>query len=534
MDEEVAPPSFAGNLTGSSTNPKASSASTGNRTDLQENQQQATAEATGTGNSPNSEAEGSTTENQSPADKEATEQGTGGMGPDFLAPDTPSSPDRSPQEAATMADLIATTAGGPPVPTPRRRFRPTQTCMDGIHALMGTTAAPPPPPAVAIAATAKHIPPPPLRAPPQAQTPAEREAELEAAKTFEALEYAFGHPPQPLAGEPGTYAVRDPSSGRLCLWRNSSATDQDTLNDMADRAEDATEPRSKRKQRCDEDSWQNAILTVKAVYPPTGATIDVSEVPINRTGEYTYRVAAAVMGSAATLQPKSSSAISGRDISRQSLLVLYTTCPNRFDRQSTEWMDSWSKRKLERESCIAYLAGRCNNPNCRRVHISWSGSEISGEQGTDATRFYNDREAPRLEGPMSPMDEPRPRGDGLAVADLMGPATTDASIDTVHRHVLQQFRRGSDSTPRRDNRSAVANPQPNRESIYSAAQAATDLESIGNLAAASSTWNIVQRAIATGADIDVQQQQPSQSEIDANATALEQLLRRTAAAVAQK
>ena len=196
-------------------------------------------------------------------------------------------------------------------------------------------------------------------------------------------------------------------------------------------------------------------------------------------------------------------------------------------------MDIWSKGKLERENCIAYLPGRCNNPDCRRLHLSWSGSEISGEGGTDATRFYNDRGAPRFEGPMSPMGERKPRGDGLAVAELMGPTATDSSIDTVHRRVLQQFRRGSDSTPRRDNRSAVANPQPNHDPIYSAAQAATDLVSIGNLAAASSTWSIVQEAIATGAEIDVQQQ-PNQAEIDATAMALEQLLQRTAAASSQK
>ena len=419
------------------------------------------------------------------------------MGPDFLAPDTSSSPDRSPKESATMADLVATTATGQPASTSRRGFKPTQTCMDGLHALMGRTAAPAPPPAAAPAATAQDIPPPPP------QTPAEREAARQAKATFEALEYAYGHPPQPVVGEPGTYVVRDPGTGRYHLWRGDSATDQDTLIDMADLAEGANEPRSKRKQRCDGDSWQNAMLTVRGVYPPTGEIVELNQIPGNRTGEYTYEVAAAVMGGAATLQPKASSVLSGRQITRQSLLVLHSACRNRFDRQAAEWMDTWANGKLERENCIAHLAGRCHNPNCRRVHLSWSNSEISGEGGTDITRHYNDRSAPRFDGPMSPMGERKPRGDGLAVAELMGQTATDSSIDTVHRHVLQQFRRGSDSTPRRDNRSAVANPQPNIAPIHSAAQAAADRTSIVNLAAASSTWKIVQEAIATGAEIDM-------------------------------
>jgi hypothetical protein len=131
------------------------------------------------------------------------------------------------------------------------------------------------------------------------------------------------------------------------------------------------------------------------------------------------------------------------------------------------------------------------------------------------------------------MGERKPRGDGLAEAELMGQTATDSSIDTVHRHVLQQFKRGSDSTPRRDNRSAVANPQPNIAPIHSAAQAVADRTSIVNLAAASSTWKIVQEAIATGAEIELLQP-PTQAEIDSTATALEQLLQRTAAASAQK
>ena len=131
------------------------------------------------------------------------------------------------------------------------------------------------------------------------------------------------------------------------------------------------------------------------------------------------------------------------------------------------------------------------------------------------------------------MDERQPRGDGLAVSEFMGQNSTATSMDTVHRHVLQQFKRGSDSTPRRNNRSSTANPQPYIAPLHDAAQAAADRTSIGNLAAASNTWGCVEAAIATGADIDVSWK-PNQDEIDAATATLEQLLQRTAAAAVQR
>ena len=398
-----------------------------------------------------------------------------------------------------------------------RGFEPTQP----------RTTAPAPPPPVVPSATVQDIPPPPP------QTPAQREAADKAKAMFEALEYAFQHPPQPVAGSPGTYVVREPGTGRYHLWRSDSATDQDTLTDMAELAEGANEPEEQTEAAM---RWR--LLAERDLHSPRSVPTNRRDrrgqpIPGDRAGEYTYEVAVAVMGGAAPLQPKASSVLSGRQITRQALLVLYSTCRNRFERQAVEWMDTWANGKLERENCIAHLAGRCHNPNCRRVHVSWSNSEISGEGGTDITRHYNDRSAPRFDGPMSPMGERQPRGDGLAVAELMGQTATASSIDTVHRHVLQQFKRGSDSTPRRDNRSAIANPQPYIAPLHSAAQAAADRTSIANLAAANSTWGIVQAAIATGADIDVSQK-PNQAEIDSAAAALEQLLQRTAEASVQR
>jgi len=213
-------------------------------------------------------------------------------------------------------------------------------------------------------ATVQDIPPPPP------QTPAQREAAEKARVLFEELQYAFKHPPQPVVGSPGTFVVRDPGSGEYRLWRSDSATDQDELTDMAELAEGAGEPRNKRKQRCDADSWQNAILTLRGVYPPSGEIIEVDRIPGDQAGEYTYEIGVAIMGGAAPLEPKASSVLSGRQITQQALLVLYTTCRNRFDRQSAQWMDTWASGKLDRESCVAHLAGRCNNPGCRRVHIS--------------------------------------------------------------------------------------------------------------------------------------------------------------------
>jgi len=134
---------------------------------------------------------------------------------------------------------------------------------------------------------------------------------------------------------------------------------------------------------------------------------------------------------------------------------------------------------------------------------------------------------------MSPMDARQPRGDGLAVSELMWQATTATSIDTVHRHVLQQFKRAGNSTPRRNTRSATANPQPYVAPLHDVAQAAADRTSIGNLAAASDTWGRVQAALATGGDIDVSRK-PDQNAVDAATATLEQLLQRTAAASAQR
>ena len=127
------------------------------------------------------------------------------------------------------------------------------------------------------------------------------------------------------------------------------------------------------------------------------------------------------------------------------------------------------------------------------------------------------------------MGERQPRGDGLAIAEHMGPDVTASSIDTVHRHVLQQFKRGKDSTPRRNNRSSNENPQPYRVPVHGASEAAADRTSINHLAAASNAWGVVQAAITTGEDINMSWK-PNQDDIESTAAALEQLLKRTAEA----
>jgi hypothetical protein len=96
MDEDIAPPSFAGILTASNTDPQSTSASTGNRTELQKDQPQTAAEATETGNSPTSEVDENTNANQSPADKAATKSdgGTHGEIQPLILPNKPIDPPR--------------------------------------------------------------------------------------------------------------------------------------------------------------------------------------------------------------------------------------------------------------------------------------------------------------------------------------------------------------------------------------------------------------------------------------------------------
>ena len=104
---------------------------------------------------------------------------------------------------------------------------------------------------------------------------------------------------------------------------------------------------------------------------------------------------------------------------------------------------------------------------------------------------------------------------------------------TFSRLVLQQFKRPGNSTPRRNTRSAIANPQPYVAPVADVAQVAADRTSIGNLAAANDTWRRVQAALATGEDIDVSKK-PDQNTVDSATTTLEQLLQRTAEASAQR
>ena len=130
---------------------------------------------------------------------------------------------------------------------------------------------------------------------------------------------------------------------------------------------------------------------------------------------------------------------------------------------------------------------------------------------------------------MAPMGERRPRGDGLAIAEHMGPDTTDASVDIHHRHVLQQFKRGRDSTPRGNTRSSTANPQIYVAPTHGASEAAADRKGIKRLAAANSAWVVVPTAAATGGDIDMSWEL-NEDDIEPTVTAMEELLQRIAAA----
>jgi len=593
MNEDFEPPSFAGVAsriggedapTPPSTRLRSKSPPIDARTQgIPEEQQQTEPATSGTEASPTSEADEDTNAGRSPVNN-VTMEGNAEEVPDFLAPDPSTSPYHSPRLVAPSAQDQQQTApqfGRPsandPSPgTPSPATAANQPVATAHAAGPGTaiaqaqpSASPfgsgvgnlfetgPPKQAVSIFATpapiATHrgfepiptqvagpaLPPPTVPSattqgipPPPPQTPAQLEAAAKAKKLFDELEYAYGEAPQPVRGCPGTYVVRQPSDGLYRLWRNNSATDQDELTYLAEQAEGAGEPKAKRKQRCDADSWQNAVITVQGVYPPTGEAINVIDIPGHQSGEYSYVLSVAVMGGAAPLQPKPSSVLSGRRVNQQGLLVLYAAIRDRFDQQSAQWMDSWAIGKLNRDCCVAHLAGLCNDADCRRVHLKWSASEISSGSGTEITRHYNDRKAHRFDGPMAPMDERQPRGDGLAAAELMW-QTTNASIDTNHRHVLQQFKRPGDSTPRRNTCSASANPQLYVAPTADVAQVAADRTNIGKLAAASYTWGRVQAALATGGDIDVSQS-PDPIAVDAATTALEQLLQRTAGAPSQQ
>ena len=90
MDEDIAPPSFAGIVggleipTSSNTKLRSTSPPTGSRTPkLQEEQPQTAAEATETEDSPTSEVDENTNANQSPANNPATEGDARGDGPGF-------------------------------------------------------------------------------------------------------------------------------------------------------------------------------------------------------------------------------------------------------------------------------------------------------------------------------------------------------------------------------------------------------------------------------------------------------------------
>ena len=102
---------------------------------------------------------------------------------------------------------------------------------------------------------------------------------------------------------------------------------------------------------------------------------------------------------------------------------------------------------------------------------------------------------------MSNAGETYPRGDGMALANLMAEDVTNDFIHEDWDHLLQQFKR-HEGTPRKDNRSSTANLQGHRPPTASASEASSDRRGIQRLAEASSAWSLVQAAAASGSTTD--------------------------------
>ena len=120
-----------------------------------------------------------------------------------------------------------------------------------------------------------------------------------------------------------------------------------------------------------------------------------------------------------------------------------------------------------------------------------------------------------------------PRGDGMALAHLLGKERTSESIDEDSEPLIQQFKR-CEGTPRRDHRSSTANDQVRVPPTFSASEAATDRRGIQLLAESSSARDFVQQAAATGTTTDVLWE-PNPETVAATVQSVAEMLQRTAA-----
>ena len=261
-----------------------------------------------------------------------------------------------------------------------------------------------------------------------------------------------------MEGDPTTWVVRDTAKDRWRLWHSGTPSDVDELRDRAQERENAGNKSSKRKQRFDSDTWLSAGSILEAAHPASNRRVDIGDIHWDVAGEFIYRIKLASLGAPVPLEAKPSAILAGRWFPVQTLIVVYALQRQRFDSNARAWLDMWVPNSLQTQVCTASLAGRCNDPNCGRIHPSWTCSEISSDGPASIHRAYFDRGAERTSGPIAGANERSPWGDGLALAHLMDQKHTNASIDEDSSHLLNQFER-HEGTPRKDYRSSAPNEQ---------------------------------------------------------------------------